>query len=76
MTVKEKTKSRYFITCPLNTVVSFVVEGPPGLDTEGVHKLALEQELQNFDSEIQRDDVKNMIQNDFLGLAQIEEEKE
>ncbi len=70
---KVSTKSRYYITCPINTVVSFEVEGAAGLDREGVHELALEQELQNFDSDIQRDEIKDMVQYDFLGLAEIEE---
>ena len=70
---KVSTKSRYYITCPISTLVSFEVEGAAGLDREGVHELALEQELQNFDSEIQRYEVKDMVQYSFLDLAEIEE---
>ncbi len=76
MTVKETTNSRYLITCPFSTVVSFEVEGPSGLDPKGVQELALQQPLEYYVTtglHIEKHDVEDMVRYDFLDLVDIEE---
>ena len=62
---------RYEVIHPIQSNCSYEVEGIAGLSEEEVHELALVQKLQNFNVDIQRDEVKEAVQN-FFQLGTVE----
>ena len=63
---------RYEVIHPIQSNCSYEVEGIAGLSEEEVHELALVQKLQNFNVDIQRDEVKEAVQN-FFQLGTVEQ---
>ena len=73
-----KTLVRYECIHPITTECRYVVEGASGLSKEEVQKLAIEQKLQNFEIDVQRDEVANAVQNlfQFGEVESLKEEEE